>query len=49
MISFKRSFFYLKLEENYFNKGEIIETANKCKLKILQTPHKNGGSNYFSL
>ena len=34
------SIFYVYFEDNYFNKGDIINSGNHCKFKVMQTPHK---------
>ena len=40
MFGNKRDLFFLKFEENYFYKGDVITCGKNVKLKILGTPHK---------
>ena len=36
----KRDLLFLKFEENYFCKGDVITCGRNVKLKVLETPRK---------
>lgn len=35
----KKNYFYLKLDSNYFNKGDVIEISSNSKGIIVNTPN----------
>ena len=39
-MKLKMDEFYLKLADNYFNKGDILISNDGVKCKTLETPHK---------
>lgn len=45
----KRDLFFLKFEEKYFYKGDIITCGKNVKLKILETPHKKWWKQLFQI
>jgi len=49
MLGNKRDLLFLKFEENYFYKGDIITCGKNVKLKILETPHKKWWKQLFQI
>lgn len=47
MIGNKRDTFYLKFEQNWFHKGDILTCDNNVKLKVLEDPHKKWWKRLF--